>query len=240
MNPKQKTQSKIENIKKLSDEERAEIHRILNEFISKNRSKHYRILSKRLNKAFKFGIDDETVEDNLQNIYIYMYLNPNTVKSFNETGCLNRLFTSLAYNISVIGNISKKYCRELPLMENADFEYEEDEQQWTTDNLSHELSNEQRLEAHRIALDELKSYLIDNPQSNLKKALELTKNDKVDSVYNVALNFVATPSYAFLYKNREELGLRNIQNNLNRFKKICEKVYNKKVVWNAQFPWSGF
>lgn len=240
MNPKQRTEIKIEKIKKLSDEERAEIHRILNEFISKNRTKHYRILARRLNKTFKFEIDNETIEDNLQNIYIYMYLNPDTVKSFNETGCLDRLFNSLAYNISLVGNIAKKYGRELPLMENVDFECEEDEQQWTTDNLSHDLSNEQRLEAHRIALDELKSYLLDNPQSNLKKALEMTKNTKVDSTYKVALNFVATPSYTFLQKNREELGLKNIQNNINQFKEICAKVYDKKVVWNAQFPWSCF
>lgn len=240
MNSHQKRQLKQKQIETISDEERTEVHRILNEFISKNRIKHLRILNRRLKFVLGENIDIETVEDTLQNIYVYMYLSPDKVKDFYSTGYLDRMFNSLAYHIFTLTNASHNMQKDLPLLDNMDFIYEEDEKQWTTDNLSHELSNEQRLEAHRIALDELKSYLLDNPQSNLKKALELIKNTKIESAYKVALNFVATPSYTFLHKNRKELGLKNIQNNLSKFKEICAKVYDKKLVWNAQFPWSGF
>lgn len=234
MNPQQKTKVKIENIKKLSDEERAEIHNILNDFISKNRKNHYNILSKRLNKALKFGVEDEVIEDNLQNIYVYMYLNPETVKSFNETGCLNRLFNALAYNISLVGNVLKRYYRELPMMENIDFEYEETEITCSFESLCPDLSNEERLEYHRVAVDELKEYLLDNPQCKLKSALDIIKKEHKKSVYDVALNYAATPSYKFLETNKEILGIKNVQNNVNKFKKVCERVYGKEVVWNGQ------
>lgn len=234
MNSQQKTKARIENIKKLSDEERAEIHSILNDFIAKNRTKHYNILSGRLNRVFKFGIDDETVEDNLQNIYVYMYLNPETVKSFNETGCLNRLFNALAYNISLVGNISKKYGRELPMIENVDFEYEESSHGCSFESLCPDLTNEERLEYHRIALDELKEYLLDNPQSKLKSALDIIKKEYNKPTYDVALNYAATPSYKFLETNKAVLGIKNVQNNVDKFKKVCERVYGKELVWNGQ------
>lgn len=234
MNPQQKTREKIENIKKLSDEEREEIHRILNEFISKNRKKHYNILSRRLNKALKFGVDDVIIEDNLQNIYVYMYLNPETVKSFNDTGCLNRLFNALVYNISLVGNVLRRYHRELPLMEDLDFEYEESIHSCSFESLCPNFSNEERLEYHRVALDELKEYLLDNPQCKLKSALDIIKKEHKKSVYDVALNYAATPSYKFLEENKAVLGIKNVQNNVNKFKKVCERVYGKEVIWNGQ------
>ena len=149
------------------------------------------------------------------------------------------MFNSLAYHIFTLANASHLMQKDLPLLDSMDFIYEEEEH-WTTDNLNHELDNEERLEGHRIALDELKSYLLDNPQSNLKKALELMKSKSVDSAYKVALNFVATPNYKFLNDNREKLGLKNLQYNITKFKKVCSEVYGKEPMWNAQFPWKNF
>ena len=238
MNSHQKRALKTQQIKTLSDEERTEIHKILNEFISKNRTKHFRILNRRLRTVLG-DVDAETVEDTLQNIYVYMYLNPEKVKEFYSTGYLDRLFNSIVYHAFTLMNVSQSMPKDLPLMEEMDFEYEE-ENHYSTESLDPTLSNEIRLEGHRIALDELSSYLFDNPQSNLKKALELTKNTCPEFTYRVAINYCATPSYTFLYKNREKLGLRNIQPNLQKFKEICSQVYGKKLVWNAQSSWRKF
>lgn len=239
MNSHQKRALKTQQIKTLSDEERTEIHKILNEFISKNRTKHFRILNKRLRTVLG-NVDADTVEDTLQNIYVYMYLNPEKVKEFYSTGYLGRLFNTIVYHAFTLINVSQSTPKDLPLMEEMDFEYEEDEKQWTVDSLDPTLSNEARLEGHRIALDELKSYLIDNPQSNLKKALELTKNTYSELTYRVAMHYCATPSYKFLRDNAKELGLKNIQPNLQKFKEICSQVYGKKLVWNAQSSWRNF
>lgn len=240
MNSHQKRKLKQKQIETLSNEERTEIHKILNEFISKNRTKHFRILNKRFIRVFGGYVDPDVIEDMLQNIYVYMYLSPDKVKDFYSTGHLDRLFNSLVYHKYTTMNMSQSMNTDLPLLEEMDFPYEEDEKQWTVDSLDPTLSNEERLEGHRIALDELKSYLIDNPQSNLKKALELTKNTYSMLAYRIALNFVATPSYKFLQDNAKELGLKNIQPNLQKFKEICSKVYDKKLVWNAQSSWRNF
>lgn len=239
MNSPQKKALKIQQIKTLSDEKRTEIHKILNEFISKNRSLHFRILNKRLRSVLG-NVDEDTVEDTLQNIYLYMYLNPERVIDFNSTGRLDRMFNSLAYHVFTLISVSSKLPKELPLMEEMNFEYEEDEKQYSTESLDPTLSNEVRLEAHRIALDELSSYLLDNPQSNLKTALELTKKNYSEFTYKVAINYCATPSYKFLRDNFKELGLKNIQSNIYRFKEICSQVYGKKLVWNAQSAWRNF
>lgn len=240
MNSHQKRQLRQKQIENLSEQERNEVHRILNEFISKNRTKHFRILNRRFVRVFGGYVDTEVIEDMLQNIYIYMYLNPDKVKEFYSTGHLDRLFNSLVYHKYTLMNVSHGINTDLPLLEDMDFPCEEDEKQWTVDSLNPDLSNEERLEGHRIALDELESYLIDNPQSNLKKALELTKSTYSSLTYKIALNFVATPNYSFLYKNREKLGLRNIQPNLQHFKEICSQVYGKKLIWNAQSSWKNF
>lgn len=238
MNSHQKRALKTQQIKTMSDEERTEIHKILNEFISKNRTKHFRILNRRL-RGFLGDVDTDTVEDTLQNIYVYMYLNPEKVKDFYSTGYLDRLFNSIVYHVFTLMNVSQSMPKDLPLLEEMDFEYEE-ENHYSTESLDPTLSNETRLEGHRIALDELYSYLFDNPQSNLKKALDLTKNTYPELTYRVAINYCATPSYTFLYKNREKLGLKNIQPNLQHFKEICAQVYGKKLVWNAQSSWRKF
>lgn len=239
MNSHQKRALKIQNIKTLSDEERTEIHKILNEFISKNRTLHFRILNRRLRSVLS-EVDTDIVEDTLQNIYVYMYLNPERVIDFNSTGRLDRMFNSIAYHVFTLINVSSKLPKDLPLMEEMDFKYEEDEKQYTTESLDPTLSNEVRLEAHRIALDELSSYLLDNPQSNLKKALELTKKNYSEVAHKVAMNYCATPSYKFLRDNIKELGLKNVQSNIRHFKEICSQVYGKKLVWHAQSSWRKF
>lgn len=240
MNSHQKRQLKQKQIETLSDEERTEVHKILNEFISKNRTKHFRILNQRFIHAFGGYVDIGVVEDMLQNIYVYMYLSPDKVKEFYSTGHLDRLFNSLVYHKYTLMNISHNMSNDLPLLEGMDFPCEEDEQHWTLDSLNPDLSNEERLEGHRIALDELKSYLSNNPQSNLKKALELTKNSCLESAYKVAIHYCATPNYRFLRDNSKELGLKNLQYNIQKFKEICSKVYGKEIVWNAQSAWRHF
>lgn len=240
MNSLQKKRLKLKNIENISEQERAEIHKILNEFISKNRTKHFRTVNNRFARVFGESIDTGTVEDVLQNIYLYMYLSPDKVKEFYSTGHLDRLFNSLVYHKYTLMNVSHSMSNDLPILEGMDFPCEEDEQQWTLDSLNPDLSNEERLEGHRIALDELKSYLLDNPQSNLKKALDLTKKTYSELTYKVAIHYCATPNYRFLRDNSKELGLKNLQGSIQKFKEICSRVYGKKLVWNAQCAWRHF
>ena len=234
MNSRQKRQLKQKQIETISDEERTEIHKILNEFISKNRTKHFRILNKRFIRVFGGYADPDVVEDMLQNIYVYMYLSPDKVKEFYSTGHLDRLFNTLVYHKYTLMNISQSMNTNLPLSEDIDIPCEESIHSCSFESLCPEFSNEERLEYHRIALDELREYLLDNPQSNLKKALEMTKNTWSESTCKVAINYCATPSYKFLRDNAKELGLKNVQHNLEKFKEICSKVYGKEVVWNGQ------
>lgn len=240
MNSHQRRQLKQKQIETLSDEERTEVHKILNEFISKNRKKHLRILNQRFIHVFGSCVDADVIEDMLQNIYVYMYLSPDKVKDFYSTDHLDRLFNSLVYHKYTLMNVSHSISNDLPILEGMDFPCEEDEQQWTLDSLNPDLSNEERLEGHRIALDELKSYLLDNPQSNLKKALDLTKKTYSELTYRVAIHYCATPNYRFLRDNSKELGLKNLQGSIQKFKEICSQVYGKKLVWNAQCAWRHF
>ena len=227
---KKSTIAKQEKVKTLPDEQINKLHQILNDFVSKNRKRHYAILAKRLMKVKGTYVEDEVVEDTLQNIYEYMCLNPETVFSFYETNSLNKLFVLLAYSMTSLNN-SKRYYRDLPLLEEYDIPLEEQEH-FTMDSMDIRLPIEERLKSHEQAKAELKEWLLDHPDSRLNKALEMTKFD--NDLYNVAINFTVTPIGSFLGANKETLHLKNIARNLKEFKLYCEEVYNQPIKKNSQ------
>ena len=84
-----------------------------------------------------------------------------------------------------------------------------------------------------MALDELKEYLQDNPQSDLNKALEIQKK-KGEMAYLVALHYAATPSYTFVRDNAKEFGIKNTQAWVEDFKDTMSEVTGRPLVKHAQ------
>lgn len=212
-------------------------NKILNEFISKNREKHFNLIRNRIRKAWGWIPDEEIIENLLQEIYEYLCLSPYQVIEFNESGCMWRLFNTLVYHPSTLRKAhwaTKKKAASLDEIE-VDFAYEEDDYQWC-DSLDSTLPIEERIEMHKLALDELELYLMDNPSSKLANALEMQKKCFGVKAWKVAFNFAATPNYKFLRDNTKALGIQNVQNYLDYFKNICSEVYGKEVKHYAQSP----
>ena len=198
------TTTKLENrVKQLPEDTVKEVHKILNAYILKSHNKNINIMSKRLYNKFNKYIDKDIVDKLVGDIYKWMWLHYDTVLSFNETDNLQRLFNSLAYHLTTLNNAGKLIVRQdhteiiddlvedIPLVE---------ELHYTVEDLDWQIPNEERLEYHKMALDELKEYLQDNPQSDLNKALEVQKK-KGEMAYLVALHYAATPSYTFIRDN---------------------------------------
>lgn len=242
---------KQEKLKELSEEDMKRLHRILNEYIYKNHKKNLSILAKRLNNKLNTDIPDDILEDTMQSIYIYMFLNPDVVFSFHSTDHLQRLVNTLIYHLSTLNNVCHKLTRTYKtypignIMDNADdFVIDElfDEpasHNYVNEALDPHLSNEDRLALHSLALEDVKEYLMDNPNSKMNNALERTKTITSSSyAYDCALNYCATMSYKFLLKNSKVLGLKNLQNNLYAFKKILEEEYGRPVRKNNCVAWT--
>lgn len=233
------TLKKIEHLLQIPEEELAPMRDILNKYISKNRKKHKFILRKALARRLGSMINDELVDDILQTIYIYSWQNIERVMEFYKTDSMDRYFNSLFYHIATTKRARLLLGRDIHTEIIDDIlEAVEDDRQYTNDALNPKLTIEERIEAHRIALDETKEYLYDNPQSKLNKALEIQKKYSGQKGYDVAINYVTTPSYTFLMKNYKELNIHNVQANINKFKEVCEEVYGKQKVKQCEIPYT--
>ena len=226
------------HLKEIPEEELNKMREILNEYIAKNRKKHLFILKKSIARRIGSYVTDEIAEDILQEQYIYAWTNIERVMEFYDTGYLDRYFNTLFFHVATRRRAEIRLGRDVHTEFIDDILPEEESpQQYTNDALNAKLPLQERLEAHRIALDETKEFLWDNPNTNLKKALDLTRERHGQSTYLVALNYIATPSYSFLMKNCRELGIKNVQWNIDRFKKICSEVYGKEILKQAEMPW---
>ena len=238
MSLRKSTIEKQNKLQEIPEEELNRMRDILNEYIAKNRKKHLLLLRRALMKRLGSMLTDEILEDILQEQYVYAWINITRVMEFYETGYLDRYFNSLFYNPATSKNARLRLGRDVHTEIIPDCQpYEESPEQYTNYALNPKLPLEERMEAHRNALDETKEFLWDNPNTNLKKALDLTRERYGQSTYLVALNYIATPSYSFLMKNCRELGIKNVQWNIDRFKNVCSEVYGKEILKQVEMPW---
>ena len=234
------TKKKEQRLLEIPEEQLNEMRKILNDYIAKNRKKHINILNRCLLRRLGLMLTSEIVEDILQQLYEYSWLNIERVMEFHKTGHLDRYFLSLFYHPATTKNARIRLgfvIQASPLGMDELNEYVEDDPQYTNYALDPHAPIEERMEYHRIALDETKQWLWDNPQSNLKKALDIQKSRHGMLGYNVAINYVATPSYKFLYDNSEKLKLTNVYTYINKFKGVCSEVYGKEVLKQSQTPY---
>ena len=236
---KVETRRKVEHLLQIPEEKLAPMREILNKYITKNRKKHLFILRKALSRRLGSLVNDDVVNDILQSIYVYSWQNIERVMEFYETGYMDRYFNSLFYHITTVKRARILMNRDVHTEIIDDLiEAIEDDKQYVNDALNPKLDVDERIEAHRIALDETKEYLLDNSESRLNKALELQKKRYGQKGYDVAINYITTPSFAFLMKNCHKLGICNVQSNINRFKEICEQVYGKQMVKQCEAPYT--
>ena len=216
------TVEKETKLKQLPQEKMEKLHTILNKYISSSHTKNVRYLANRLSKKFGHSIEHDIIEEALQEIYVYMYINPEKVFEFNETGNLQRLVNTLIYHLTTLNNAAKKIKSrgrmnffedvlndEDEFVNEGMFE-EECEYNYVNDALDPRLPNEERLELHRMALKDVKDYLQENPNSKMNIALERLKTEstsKPDVAYRCGLNYCATMSYKFLKRNSVALDL---------------------------------
>ena len=245
---KKKTVEAIEKTKQMSPEERAKLDKIMTEFIIKYRKYSTNTLMRRLYKSLNRHIDADVVQDKIQDLYIWMYIHSDVTLSFyNRYGSLIKLMNLLIFNSRTTADCYNKLVgtNHMELFEDVAM-YEEDDQHYINYALNPKLSTEERLEWHRVALEQTKEWLIDNPHSNTAKALERTQHlcklrkgvDVSKQYYNVCLNYIATPSRTFLYNNADALGLIKSHNPVALFKKVCAEIWNKELVSNAIIHYS--
>lgn len=238
---KKKTIDKLNHLKEIPEEELDKMRDILNTYIAKNRKKHYNILRKSLTKRLGSMLDENIVEDTLQSIYVYAWTNIERVMEFYNTDGMDRYFNTIFYNPATTGSARVFLGKEIRAEINSEITPDIiDEKHYTNDALNPRNSLEERLEAHRIALEETLDYLHDNPHSKLHKALEIQKKQHGQKGYDVALNYITTPSFGFLTKNCRELGIHNVQHNIICFKQVCSEVYGKEILKQCEIPFSQF
>lgn len=238
---KERTKQRQERLKQIPEDELNRMRDILNDYIVKNRKKHINFLKKSLIKRLGSILTDDLVEEMLQTLYLYAWTNIERVMEFYETGHMDRYFNTLFFHPATTKNARLLMGHDIHTEIIPDcHEYEESPTQYTNDALNPKLPLEDRLKAHSVALDETKCFLLDNPDSKLNTALKLQKKQRGQKGYEVALNYIATPSYTFLNSNCRELGIHNIQGNVDNFKRICSEVYGKKVLKNNIMPFSQF
>lgn len=238
MSLKKETIKKQNHLKEIPEEKLEKMREILNEYIAKNRKKHLFILKKSIARRIGRLVTDEIAEDILQEQYIYAWTNIERVMEFYDTGYLDRYFNTLFFHVATRRRAEIRLGRDVHTEFIDDILPEEESpKQYTNDALNARLSLEERLEAHRIALEETKEWLFDNPTSPTAKALKLCDSKKLR---DVALNYIATPSYSFLMKNCRELGIHNVQSNIDRFKKICEITFDKTIVKQSEHPFINY
>lgn len=237
----QKRLDRENRLKEIPEETLSNYREILNNYLSKNRKKHYNTLRQVLFKRYGTNIQDEQIENILQDLYEYSWLNIEKVIEFFDSGYPDRYFNSLFYHLSTskqaMTMVHRNY-NEGTSSDGIDFPVEEDSPSFNNDALNSHLSTEERIEAHFIALDETKQWLLDNPDSKLSKCIRMTFNEYGQQAYDVALAFVATPAIGFLIGNYETLGLHHIQGHVNQFKRICSKVYGKDLKKGISIGWS--
>lgn len=237
MSLRKSTIEKQNKLQEIPEEELNRMRDILNEYIAKNRKKHLLLLRRALMKRLGSMLTDEILEDILQEQYVYAWINITRVMEFYETGYLDRYFNSLFFNPATSKNARLRLGRDVHTEIIPDCQpYEESPDTFTNYALDVKLPNEERLEYHRIALDETKNWLLENPHSKLKKALDAQRNNYGPKAYTVALNYVATPSYSFLRKNSVELNLASVQGNIDKFKKVCSEIYGKDILKQCEMP----
>lgn len=221
-------------------ETKSTLDKIMTEWINKNHKKNINVVKKAMRKI---NIDGDLIEEHVYDIYIWMYVNYENTLSFAKNDALSKLFNSIAYHRNSFYSLSREmrrrdldyklsYDRTYDTGEGFDYA-EEIEDKYTNDALNPRLDNDERLEAHRIALSETLQYLNDNPNSKIKKALVEMKNEYGDKGYKVALHYISTPSYQFLKHNKDALNLINTNGYITKFKKICSKLYGKKLLKNS-------
>ena len=239
--PKKTTIEKLNHLKEIPEEELNRMRDILNTYIAKNRKKHYNTLRKSLTKRLGSLLDENIVEDMLQSIYVYAWTNIERVMEFYNTDGMDRYFNSIFYNPATTGSARVFLGKEIRAEINSEITPEIiDDKHYTNDALNPRNSLEERIEAHRIALEETLDYLNDNPHSKLHKALEVQKKRHGQKGYDVALNYITTPSFSFLMKNCRELGIHNVQWNIECFKQVCSEVYGKEILRQSTMPFSQF
>ena len=237
---KPETLDKYKAASNMPKEKKSTLDKIMTEWIRKNHKKNINVVKKAMRKI---NIDIDLLEEHVYDIYIWMYVNYENTLSFAENNALGKLFNSVAYHRNtfyLLSNEMKRrdldyklsYDRTYDTGEGFDYA-EEIEDRYTNDALNPKLDNNERLEAHKIALSETLQYINDNPNSKIKKALAEMKNECGEKGYKVALHYISTPSYQFLRHNREALNLINTGGYINKFKKICSKLYGKKLLKNS-------
>ncbi len=232
-----KTVQLQEELKNLPKERLESLHNILNKWISKTHDGNVKIMGRRMSKIFSW-VESDVIEELVQRIYVWMYIHPDVVFDFAETDSLRKLFLTLAYHRNIIKTAEILINRQ-DHTEILDIYFEEEYEQYTNDALNPDLPTDERLKYHKIAMDELKEWMLDNPGSKLEQALKEMYKQRDKRGYDVALNFCATPSYFFLYSNRESLGLKNVNGNIVFFKQICAKIYGKEVKKNTIVPYKN-
>lgn len=235
-----KTLSQYKAASNMPNETRSTLDKVMTEWISKNHKKNINVVKKAMRKI---NVDNDLVEEHVYDIYIWMYVNYENTLSFAENNALSKLFNSVAYHHNTFyllsnemnrRNIDYKLSYDRTYETGDGFDYaEEIEDKYTNDALNPKLDNNERLEAHKIALSETLQYINDNPNSKIKKALVEMKNEYGDKGYKVALHYISTPSYQFLRHNKDALNLINTNGYITKFKEICSKLYGKKLLKNS-------
>jgi hypothetical protein len=231
---------KTEN-KEMSESMRQDVSSVLNEYILKHYKNNLWFLK---NMLLKRGVPMENfyVEEALQKVYIWLFLHPENTLEFYKKGDLDNLVGSVLSNWWTLRNIIRSssqnfYISEYEVDEDKMdlFVYEEDEC-FDNNAMSPHMSLEERLEHHSIALEETKQWLQDN-DTKTSEAIKIVKKRHGEMTYNVALHYLATPSYKFLQNNKEVFGLKNVGGNIVKFRNVCEEVFGKKYKKNNIMPY---
>lgn len=244
--------------KQLTKEEKSFIDKIMTEFINAYRKKNINTLTNLMVRRWTGHVDEDIINDKVQDLYIWMYTHYDvTVSFYNQHGQikgLQKLMNLLLYNIRNISDVKKKLLNSVHFepFDNTMLEIpDEEEQQFTLDSLNPHLPTEKRLEAHLIALEETKQWLLDNPESYAAKALRMLREDsqyikkpkniqltdKGEEYYKVALHYIATPSMSFIYSNAQELGIIKSHQPIIHFKRIFASLYGKEPVKHIEYKW---
>lgn len=228
-----KTREKYEELKKYGIDKKT--NKLFTIFFEKYHKTNIDLLYKRLQKCFGNIITIDIVECVLQDIYFYMMLQFEYFLKLETSQDIYCWYCKIVNSPRVIGQTWHK-------IKYLTYEYPQDcpdkipntDECWGLNNLDFRLPNRERLFYHYNAISEIYEYIQNYPDSILSKSLELCDNDEL---YNVAINYAATPNMEFLKKNMKTLKLSKIQENVNKYKKIVSQLVGKQPKTHCIFRW---
>lgn len=242
MKEQQKTINRYNNIDSYSEQQLEIAKKILNEYIKENHNTNYDYAVKRFTKMYK-NIDKYTIDDTIQRIYTFMFLNVDKLINIKNMDELQKWFVTLINGV-VTNEYIKKNINYTPINDDYDViddreeEYREDEC-YTLENLVTTNSNETRLYYHYLAVKEIYDYCQKNTNSILATSIAIAK-EKGDMVEKVAIHYSATPSIRFLIVNQNILGIKNVQHNINIYKQIVADKIKHNPIRNKRFSYKKY